>query len=220
VRACVLAAWLVASVLVAPRAWAQDPVRMVILPVVVHRDSSDSSYVSRGIAEMLSARLEQIGGIEVLRLEGEGAATTDLAAAREAARRIEGDYVLYGSFTQFGDGASLDMQCAALSANNGNGEAVRRVFIQSGTVGEIIPKLDRLVDKIAKFLREGGAIESADPRVAAKEPSTPGADGAEGGEAIRALQKRIEALEQAVYRAPVPEDASAATLQDKGLPES
>lgn len=219
-RAGLLTAVLVPLVALATVASAEPPVRVVILPVVVHRAAMDSGFVSRGVADMLSARLEQVGGISVVRVENVEAATTDLDTARAAAGPLGGDYVLYGAFTQFGEGASLDIQCASLSEAAGRPEAARRVFIQSGTIGEIIPRLDALVEKIVVFLRDDGAAVAAN--VPAPREASNGAASDADAEIIRELRERVEALERAVYPAGPPEDASAAAgdVAEEGLPES
>ncbi len=221
-RAGLLAAVIVPLAALATAAGAEEAVRVVILPVVVHRAANDSGYVSRGVADMLAARLEQVGGISVVRVESAKAATTDREAARKTASRLEGDFVLYGAFTQFGEGASLDIHCASLQAASAGGGTPRRVFIQSGTVGEIIPKLDTLVDKIVMFLREGGAaVATHAPAPDGASNPQDGADGAGDADTIRELRERVEALERAVYEAAIPEDASAATeAVEEGLPES
>ena len=221
-RAGLLAAVIVPLAALATAAGAEEAVRVVILPVVVHRAANDSGYVSRGIADMLSARLEQVGGISVVRVESAKAATTDREAARKTASRLEGDFVLYGAFTQFGEGASLDIQCASLQGASAEDDAPRRVFIQSGTVGDIIPKLDMLVDKIVMFLREGGAAVATNaPAPDGASNPQDGGDGAGDADTIRELRERVEALERAVYEAAIPEDASAATeAVEEGLPES
>lgn len=219
-RAGLLTAVLVSLAALPLAAGAEEPLRMVILPVVVHRAAPNSGYVSRGVADMLSARLEQVGGIAVVRVEDAKAATTDLQAARRAASGL-GDYVLYGAFTQFGEGASLDIHCAALHAASESVE--RRVFIQSGAVGEIITKLDTLVDKIVVFLGEGGAMVATTAATSTGASDGQGSDGgADDAETIRELRERVEALERAVYEVGIPEDASAATAEavEEGLPES
>jgi TolB-like protein len=222
VRARVLAVALSLGALLASAGQAEQRVRMVILPVVVNRDSMDSSYVSQGLAEMLSARLEQIGGIEVIRIDDMAQATTRLAKAREAAKQVSGDYVLFGSFTQFGDGASLDVQCASLHSTGSEGESVRRVFIQSGTMGDIIPKLDRLVDKVAVFLKDAGAIEGSVDVAQGGDAEAAAQDSGESADAIRQLRERIDALERVVYQKSAPDAADAAKLDNaKGkAPES
>jgi hypothetical protein len=223
VRAGLLTAVFVSLAALATAASAKEAVRVVILPVVVHRAASESGYVSAGVADMLSARLEQVGGISVVRVENAKAATTDRETARRTADRLGGDYVLYGAFTQFGEGASLDIHGASVRGASAGDAAARRVFIQSGTIGEIIPKLDMLVDKIVVFLREGGAAVTTHAPAPAGASSPQESDGGAGdAETIRELRERVEALERAVYQAAIPEDASAATgdVVEEALPES
>ena len=160
--------------------------RIVILPVVVHSPTPDPGYVSSGLSDMLSARLEQLGGVDVVRVDDASLATTRVGEAIQAAKAMNGDYVLFGSFTQFGDGASLDIQCAPVQS----AAPVRNIFVQSGTMGEIIPKLDELADKVARYIR--GEIP---PRAAAL-PST---NGAATAEELDDLHRRLEALERAVF---------------------
>ena len=229
-----LVALLLATGLLAPMAAADEssePARVVILPIVVHSALRDSAFVSRGIAAMLSARLEQQGRVVVVRVEDTSAATTRVPAAIEAGRAAGGDYVIFGEFTQFGDGASLDVQCVPVEAPE-EVEAVdaRRVFIQSGAMGEIIPKLDTLVDKLALYLEsqqrsEEGVAEAAPAVVAPAPVPAPGpalASELPAPDEIEDLRERVEALERAVYDAPF-EDASALTTDEivtEGAPES
>jgi hypothetical protein len=200
---------LTALLAISLRAGAEESVRIVMLPIVVHSSVSNSGYVSRGLADMLSARLEQVGGVVVVRDDDAANATTRLEHAYQAGREAGGDFVVFGAFTQFGDGASLDVQCAPLEVS-GLEEAA----------GDIIPKLDQMVDKIAYFL---SGPEEADGILAAGAPaaSRPAAEPL-AGESVAELRDRIEALERAVYEGiGVPEDASAAvTADEEPVPES
>ena len=162
--------------------------RLVLLPVVVHTATSDPTYVSQGLSDMLSARIEQHGYLTVVRKDEAALATTELDAALEAARAAGGDFVLFGSFTQFGDGASLDLHCAPVSA--GAAEA-RHIFIQSGTMGEIIPRLDDVADKLDRYVRG----ELPPTQVTGATPVRPDLS----SQALEELKQRLEVLEQAVF---------------------
>lgn len=164
---------------------AAAPVRVALLPVTVHSSDSESGYLSAGLASMLSSRLEQFDDVVVLRLDAAKDAGARGDAAVEAARKAGAQFVVYGSFTQFGEGASLDLQCA--SAGEGGGDA-RRIFVQSGTLGEIIPKLDELAEKI--HLHVSGGYRSAGSPAGA----------ASGGSDLASLESRVEALERTVFR--------------------
>jgi hypothetical protein len=166
-------------------AWGAS-VRIALAPMAIHTAEPDSEYVSAGLAEMLSARLERSGAVAVVRLDPK-APPTSLSAARESARAIGADYVVFGSFTQFGSGASLDVRCAPVAGSGDGDEDARHVFIQSGTVGEIIPRLDDLADKVTRYVLRGA-------------PPAPGAANAEPGQSdeVAELRARVEALERAL----------------------
>jgi hypothetical protein len=118
--------------------------RIAILPVVVH--STDSpEFLRAGLSDMLASRLGQVKEIAVIRIDDPATATTDIAAAQTAARASGAEYVLFGSFTRFGEGAA-------------------------GTLGEIIPKLDDVAGRVAAYIESGGtnvpAVSAAPPRAA------------------------------------------------------
>ncbi len=177
----------------AAAAAAGEPVRIALLPVSVHARSTGTEYLSGGLAAMLSARLEQFEDVVVVRVDGNGNPPSKTGAAIEAGRAVEADFVLFGSFTQFGEGASLDIRCARVGDDGGE---PRRIFIQSGRVSEIIPSLDGLAEKIARYAlgHDGGTggrtIEANGvPAVAGPSP-----------EEYEELLDRIEALEGVVYK--------------------
>lgn len=177
------------AVLVYAAAAAAEPIRVAVLPVVVHSSEGDSAYLSEGLSDTLSARLEQAGGIRIIQVDGEVGATTKVKVALEAAKAVDAEYVVFGSFTQFGEGASLDMRAARVGAVDEDGlPESRKVFVQSGTVSAIIPRLDDVAGRILRYIGANG--------VAAGPPA--GADAkvaSDGG----ALERRIEALERAVF---------------------
>jgi TolB-like protein len=193
-----------ASLLAFPGAAASaGPVRAALLPIAVHSADDGASYLSDGLAEMLSARLEQSGGVSVVRVPGNPVATTEVAKAVEAGRSAGADFVVFGAFTQFGAGASLDVQCAAVNAEQGAN--ARRIFVQSGTLGEIIPKLDELAAKITRYMTGGGGSTSV---------AADGAGSTDG--AIDEIRQRLDKLERAVYTQP---EKRAEVSQGAGAPK-
>ena len=190
-------ALLLATALAAP---AGAGVRIALLPVSVHASGEESGYLQSGLSEMLAARLDQYEGVVVIRAATEAGPPVDAAAARAAARAAGADFVLYGAFTRFGDGASLDMRCARVEVE-GEGvdaeAAARRIFIQSGNLVEIIPQLDTLAQKVARYAFGAGG---AAPRVAGT--GSGAARTATGGSTagdFDALAKRVEELERALF---------------------
>ena len=99
---------------------------------------------------------------------------------------MNAQFVLFGSFTRFGTGASLDVQCAATSATEA--EPLREIFVHSGSIGDVIPDLDDLVGKVARFVIE----DYQDSAVADGDAALPSA------RALSDLRRRVEVLEEAL----------------------
>jgi len=167
--------------------------RVAILPVVVH--STDShDFLRAGLSDMLASRLSQVKEIVVIRVDDPAQATTDLAAAQASARTAGAEFVLFGSFTRFGEGASLDLQCAGVS---GGENAAHQVFVQAGTLGEIIPKLDDVAGRVVAYIESGGTTA---PAVSAPPPRAADVSRSE----VDDLRRRIDALEKAQRAATPP----------------
>ncbi|MBW2423623.1 MAG: hypothetical protein JRG86_05205 [Deltaproteobacteria bacterium] len=135
--------------------------KLLLLPIVVHSAESPD-YVRDGLADMLSARFSRIGAVELIKVEDPERSTTRLDEAVAVARRSGADFVLFGSFTRFGKGASLDVQCAPVAPGHGS-EPLREIFVHSGSIGEIIPDLDELAGKVSRFARGEAVVVSSDP---------------------------------------------------------
>jgi TolB-like protein len=181
------------------------PLRVAVLPVVVHSASGDTEYLSAGLSEMLSARLEQAGGIDVVQFESAARATTKGLVAAEAARSVGAEFVVFGAFTQFGDGASLDLRAARVDSENSDGEPeTHKVFVQSGTLGAIIPRLDDVAGRIVHFLRG-----NAGAAVAAASGEAP-----QSAASIGDLERRVEALERSVFPQQAGEAAAEASAAE------
>jgi outer membrane protein insertion porin family len=180
--------------LLALAAAAEPRVRVAVLPVVVHA-LEQPAYLQSGIADMLATRLEQNPRLAVVRIPDVTLATIDGEAARAAARGVSAEYVVYGSFTRFGDGASLDLRC--LPTEGPKGQDPRSVFVNAGSAGEIIPKLDGLAEKVGRYVTSAGAA----PAVAAAPPgAAPAGSSSEAiGDALSELDElraRVERLEE------------------------
>ena len=172
-------------------AYAASEARVAVLPVVVH-SLDEQEYLRDGIADMLSTRLAQSPQVTVIRIEDAEQATVDLEAARASAREAGADWVVYGSFTRFGEGASLDLRAA--SAAEDGVAAERTIFTQSGTLSGIIPQLDDVSSKIVQY------VTTHDPAMPAVSAG-PGeaATAAPANSELQSLRERIERLEQVIY---------------------
>jgi outer membrane protein insertion porin family len=167
-------------------AHAEERRTVAILPVVVHA-LEDHAYLRDGLADMLASRLGRQPGIGVLRVDDPAQATTDADAARAAARALGAQWVLYGSFTRFGDGASLDVRCVPVSAPGEPGP--RSIFVQSGQLAELIPRLDGVAERVAAH------VLGRDEAAGAPAPTPSRSE-------LDELRRRVEALERRPAAAP------------------
>jgi TolB-like protein len=161
--------------------------KLLLLPVLVH-SAEDPTYLREGLDDMLTARLERIGALALIEPDPNMKGTTQLARAREMGRRLGADYVLFGSFTRFGQGASLDVQCAPTGANRGQAP-LREIFVHSGSIGDIIPDLDELAGKVSRFAH--GEVVPATPEAARSGVAVSARD-------YQSLLGRVTALEKSL----------------------
>jgi len=167
-----------------------DRPKLLLLPIVVH-SSENPRYLRDGLADMLTTRFIQEGSFEIIRVDDSRRSTTRVSEALEAARSENADFVLFGSFTRFGEGASLDMQ-AASTAEGEEGQTLREIFVHSGSIGEVIPDLTDLVGKVTRFAvpgYTGGPAAVSDGPAGARAPSR---------DELADLRRRVAALEQAI----------------------
>jgi TolB-like protein len=184
----------------------ENRVRVAVLPVVVHTSES-RAYLREGIADMLSSRLEQVKELEVIRVEDPAMATNRASVALEEGRKLGADYVLFGSFTRFGEGASLDMQCLSVVPEE-DGVVVRQIFVQSGNIGNVIPDLDDLTGKISRF-----TVKDFEDRASAEEPPA----GTPRSESLADLRDRVRALEEALRRQGIEMPENSSSAADEGI---
>ena len=132
----------------------------------------------------------------MVRVNDPAKATLDPAVARAAGQALGAQWVLFGSFTRFGDGASLDVQCLPVAAPGDPGP--RSIFVQSGQIADLIPQLDGVAERVAAHVlgREGDGVHPA--------------NGSVGRSELEELRRRIEALERRPAAAPAPAPAPEA----------
>jgi hypothetical protein len=187
-----------AALLGQPRTAHAETIRVAMLPVSVNSSLSETGHLSAGLADMVAARLEQNGQIVIIRLD---APATSREEAIAAGKKAGAEYVLFGSYTQFGDGASLDLRCAPVIG--GEADEPRRVFIQAGSASEIIPKLSVLSESVSRYLV--GAAES--PELLAGADAT--APGAPNSASLADIEQRVEALERVIFAPPAAAEPAA-----------
>ena len=177
------------SLAAVPRAGATERARVALLPIVVH-SNDNREYLQQGLADMLVSRLGRDTRLAIIKVEDPAKATTESEPARATGKAEGAEYVIYGSFTRFGEGASLDLACAKVAAEG----APRQIFAHADSLGGIIPMLDGVADKATTYVLEGAP---AGPSVAAGPASAAGGAGGDGD--VQELKRRVEALEHIVF---------------------
>jgi TolB-like protein len=175
--------------------------RVAILPMVVN-STGDQEYLRTGLADMLASRLGRNPSLAVLRVDDPARATTDPKRAAQGGQELGAEFVVFGSFTQFGQGASLDVQCVeARSYGEDEDPTARRIFVQSGTVGEIIPKLDETAEKIGRFVAGTLPPVAAAPAAATANPgaATAAPTAAASSSDLEEIRNRLDAIESYLF---------------------
>lgn len=165
---------------------AEERVRIALLPVVV-RSSEGRDYLQKGMTDMLVSRLGRDPRLAVVPIEDASSATTDVDAARKTGVANDAEFVIFGSFTRFGDGASLDLSCA--SVRDAEREP-RAIYVHASTMAALIPLLDGVADRTSVAVL--GSVSPA-AGVATGPQTTPEANPAEDQE----QRRRADALEYA-----------------------
>ncbi len=132
-----------AILLAALPAHADERVRVALLPLVVH-SAEGRDYLQQGLSDMLVARLARAERLAVVPIDDPKAATDDAAAARKTGLANGAEFVVYGSFTRFGEGASLELRCA--SVRDGKAEP-RHIYVHANSMGELLPMLDGVAER-------------------------------------------------------------------------
>ena len=123
--------------------------KLAIIPFKVNADR-DLTFLQKGIVDMLSSRLSRPGAVEVIDQRTVSSLLETITdeiseeVAREIGNRLGAEQVLFGSITAIGDAVSVDTRIVDVQA----AEAARPFFVQADTMGEVIPKINRLTDDI------------------------------------------------------------------------
>jgi hypothetical protein len=184
-----------------PQAARADVVQLALFPIAINSSLSETAHISAGLSDMIAARLEQSGQVVVVRLDTKVRSRDEAIAA---GKKAGVEYVLFGSYTQFGDGASLDLRCAPVTETDKN--APRRVFVQAGSAAEIIPKLEVLAQNVTSYVLADATAPAAS--AVGSNAAAPAA-GAPKAASLAELELRVEALERVIF-APPPGGAPAA----------
>ncbi|MEW6334915.1 MAG: FG-GAP-like repeat-containing protein [Thermodesulfobacteriota bacterium] len=146
--------------------WAKDSKRVAILPFSVH-SAENIDYVRQGIADMLSSRISVNENIEVASrdavmavLKESGVKEPSQADVYALGKKLNADFVVWGSITKFGNSLSIDGRLADVGA----AKSALTVVSQSQNMDEVIPKVTDFAYKIEVHILGGApAVQRAAP---------------------------------------------------------
>ena len=137
---CVLLIFTLCGLIQIPVSHAEEPQRVAILPFTMHSER-ELSFLREGMLDMLASRLhwkDRVVVIEkglVKKTMGDYRGPINSEYATSLGRKLQADFVLFGSLTLFGESVSLD----ATMVNVKKKEPPVTVFSQTKGMESVIP---------------------------------------------------------------------------------
>ena len=134
----------------APSLWAKEKTSVAVLPFSVH-SADNIDYVRRGIGDMLSSRISISEKIEVISPDAVLTALKETGGKELAAadiynlgKKLNADFVVWGSITKIGNSLSIDGKLVDISAR----KAEVAIVAQIQNMDEVIPKINDFARKV------------------------------------------------------------------------
>ncbi|MDP1993320.1 MAG: FG-GAP-like repeat-containing protein [Syntrophales bacterium] len=130
--------------------WAKEKNSVAILPFSVH-SAENIDYVRRGIGDMLSSRISVSEKIEVISpdalltaMKETGGKELTMADIYSLGKKLNADFVVWGSITKIGNSLSIDGKLVDISTY----KAAVAFVAQIQSMDEVIPKINDFAQKI------------------------------------------------------------------------
>lgn len=145
---------LMISLLIAGTLWAKDKYTVTILPFTLN-SAENIDYVKQGIEEMLSSRLSASDKISVTNrnivareLKKINAKDISIENVYVLGKKLNSDYVVWGSITKIGNSISLDGKLVDIAQSKSDVS----VFAQTQTLDDVIPKINDFSENIINHI--------------------------------------------------------------------
>lgn len=157
--------------------WARDKSTVAILPFSV-ASAENIDYVQQGIWDMLTSRISVDGKIAVINkdivitnLKESAKKDLTLADIYGLGKKMNVDFVIWGSITKIGNNVSIDGKLVDVTAY----KLPVGIFVQSQGLDEIIPKINDFAQRISSHITGDHIASVAGLSAAApvQEPSSP-----------------------------------------------
>jgi len=147
--------------------WAKDRNTVAVLPFSIH-SAENIDYVRQGIGDMLASRISVNERIDVIGKESVLASLQEtagrelaLADAYALGKKLNADFVVWGSITKIGNSLSIDGKLVDIAAS----KTAVNLFAQCPTMDEVIPKINDFAQRIDTHILGGLPQASESPSV-------------------------------------------------------
>ena len=141
-------------VLMAASAWAKEKYTVAVLPFSLH-SADNIEYVREGIGDMLSSRIAVTDKIVVTRKEAaqealkrSGAKDLSMKDVQDIGKKLNADYVVWGSITKIGKSISIDGKLTDVAS----GKSDVGISSESQTLDDIIPKMNDFSHRVVMHI--------------------------------------------------------------------
>ena len=147
--------------------WAKDRNTVAVLPFSIH-SAENIDYVRQGIGDMLASRISVNEKIDVIGKDSVLAALQEtagrelaLADAYALGKKLNADFVVWGSITKIGNSLSIDGKLVDIATS----KTAVNIFAQCPTMDEVIPKINDFAQRIDTHILGGLPQASESPSV-------------------------------------------------------
>jgi len=162
------------SAISAGLSWAKDTYTVTVLPFKIN-SAENIDYIKQGIEEMLASRISVPDKINVINknIVNDEIKKSKLKEITEAdvnnlGKKLNSDYVVWGSITKIGSSISIDGKLVDIVNNKSD----IGIFAQSQTLDDVIPKINDFSERVTQNIL-GITPSSGAPSVTAPPPVTP-----------------------------------------------
>jgi TolB-like protein len=161
-------------VLFAVFVWAKEKYTVAVLPFSLH-SADNIEYVRQGIGDMLSSRIAVADKIVVTRKEAaqealkkSGSKDLSMKDAQDIGKKLNADYVVWGSITKIGKSISIDGKLIDVAS----GKSDVGISSESQTLDDVIPKMNDFSQRVVMHITGSAPQTQASATSPATAPGT------------------------------------------------
>jgi len=154
---------------------AKEKSTVAVLPFTVHSEDN-IEYVKQGISDMLSSRIAVEGKISVISkdlvqeaIKGKASKEFNIQDVNTLGKKLNADYVVWGSITKIGKSLSIDGKLVDMSSS----KSTVGIFAQTQGLDEVIPKINDFAQRIVQQITGSVPTDFSAPAMELPSPPSP-----------------------------------------------